>query len=102
MKKAYIIDARLENGKKPREYHDPEDKVLVWPDLVYIEFIALLIFMALLTVWSIVLAAPLEEPANAAATPNPSNSEHAPCGALKLNNLGSISTILNPHKRHSK
>ena len=49
MKKAYINDARLEEGKKPREYNDPEDKVLVWPDLVYIEFICLLIFMAFLT-----------------------------------------------------
>ena len=48
--------------------------MLVWPDLVYIEFIALLVFMAALTVWSIVLAAPLEEPANAAATPNPSKA----------------------------
>ena len=74
MKKAYINDKRIEEGKKPREYHDPEDKVLVWPDLVYIEFIALLIFMAFLTIWSIVLAAPLEEPANAAATPNPSKA----------------------------
>ena len=74
MKKAYINDARLDAGKKPREYNDPEDKVLVWPDLVYIEFIALLIFTAALTVWSIVLAAPLEEPANAAATPNPSKA----------------------------
>ena len=42
MKKAYINDKRLEEGGKPTEYHDPEDKVLVWPDLVYIEFIALI------------------------------------------------------------
>ena len=74
MKKAYINDKRLEAGKKPREYNDPEDKVLVWPDLVYIEFIALLVFTAFLTIWSIVLSAPLEEPANAAATPNPSKA----------------------------
>ena len=74
MKKAYINDKRLEARKKPREYNDPEDKVLVWPDLVYIEFIALLVFTAFLTIWSIVLSAPLEEPANAAATPNPSKA----------------------------
>ena len=74
MKKAYINDSRLEAGKKPREYNDPEDKVLVWPDLVYIEFIALLVFMAFLTIWAIMFAAPLEEPANAAATPNPSKA----------------------------
>ena len=45
MKKAYINDTRIEKGDKPLEYHDPEDKVLVWPDLVYIEFIALLFLL---------------------------------------------------------
>ena len=74
MKKSYINDRRIENGKKPNEYHDPEDKVLVWPDLVYIEFIALLLFMVFLIVWSIVVAAPLEEPANPSVTPNPSKA----------------------------
>jgi hypothetical protein len=74
MKKSYINDARLERGEKPTEYHDPEDKVLVWPDLVYIEFIALILFMVFLIVWSILVPAPLEEPANPAATPNPSKA----------------------------
>ena len=74
MKKSYINDARLEQGKKPTEYHDPKDKVLVWPDLVYIEFIALILFMVFLIVWSILVPAPLEEPANPAATPNPSKA----------------------------
>ena len=69
MHKAYINDERLEKGLKPSEYNDPDDKVLVWPDLVYIEFIALILFTVFLTVWSIVVAAPLEEPANSAATP---------------------------------
>jgi len=74
MKKSYINDSRLEKGEKPTEYHDPEDKVLVWPDLVYIEFIALILFMVFLIVWSILVPAPLEEPANPAATPNPSKA----------------------------
>ena len=74
MKKSYINDRRIDAGKKPTEYHDPEDKVLVWPDLVYIEFIALLLFMVFLLVWSIVVAAPLEEPANPSVTPNPSKA----------------------------
>ena len=74
MKKSYINDSRLEKGEKPLEYHDPEDKVLVWPDLVYIEFIALLLFMVFLIVWSILVAAPLEEPANPSVTPNPSKA----------------------------
>ena len=58
MNKAYVNDARLENGLKPTEYNDPDDKVLVWPDLVYIEFIALILFTVFLTVWSILVAAP--------------------------------------------
>tara|TARA_Y100001970_G_scaffold229419_1_gene284570 strand:- start:106 stop:1224 length:1119 start_codon:yes stop_codon:yes gene_type:complete len=74
MKQAYINDERLGRGEKPNEYHDPEDKVLVWPDLVYIEFIALLLFMVFLIVWSLLSGAPLEEPANPAATPNPSKA----------------------------
>ena len=74
MHKAYINDERLEQGLKPSEYNDPDDKVLVWPDLVYIEFIALILFTVFLVVWSILVAAPLEEPANPAATPNPSKA----------------------------
>ena len=74
MHKAYINDERLEKGLKPSEYNDPDDKVLVWPDLVYIEFIALILFTVFLVVWSILVAAPLEEPANPAATPNPSKA----------------------------
>ena len=74
MHKAYINDERIEKGLKPSEYNDPDDKVLVWPDLVYIEFIALILFTVFLTVWSIIVAAPLEEPANPAATPNPSKA----------------------------
>ena len=74
MYKAYENDERMSKGEKPMEYNDPDDKVLVWPDLVYIEFIALIIFMVFLIVWSVLVAAPLEEPANPAATPNPSKA----------------------------
>tara|TARA_Y100000590_G_scaffold217133_2_gene245892 strand:- start:7785 stop:8900 length:1116 start_codon:yes stop_codon:yes gene_type:complete len=74
MKQASDNDARLSSGKKPNEYHDPDEKVLVWPDLVYVEFISLILCMCLLLVWSIGLEAPLEEPANPAATPNPSKA----------------------------
>ena len=62
MKKAYRNDERLDRGEKPEEWNDPDDKVLVWPDLVYIELIALILFMVFLIVWSILIAAPLEEP----------------------------------------
>ena len=76
MFKAYRNDIRIEQGLKPEEYNDPDDKVLVWPDLVYIEFICLILFQVFLIVWSILVAAPIEEPANPAATPNPVSYTH--------------------------
>ncbi len=50
------------------------DKVLVWPDLVYTELICMVALTALLVIWGIVLQAPLEEPASAVKTPNPSKA----------------------------
>ncbi len=50
------------------------DKVHVWPYLVRAEFLCCLVIMVLLTVWSVGLDAPLEEPANPALTPNPSKA----------------------------
>ncbi len=51
-----------------------EDKVHVWPYLTRIEFLALLLVMIVMLVWSITLNAPLEEPANPTMTPNPSKA----------------------------
>jgi len=50
------------------------DKVQVWPYLVRVEFLASLLVMVILTFWSFLLDAPLEEPANPALTPNPSKA----------------------------
>jgi len=50
------------------------DKIHTWPHLVRNEFIAGLIAMIGLTIWSIVLDAPLEQPANPTKTPNPSKA----------------------------
>jgi hypothetical protein len=50
------------------------DKVQVWPYLVKVEFLAALLVMVILTFWSFLLDAPLEEPANPALTPNPSKA----------------------------
>ena len=73
MREAVRNDRRLREGKPPIE-KDEEDRVWVWPDLVYTELIALVLCTAILIVWSIVLKAPLEQPANAANTPNPSKA----------------------------
>ena len=50
------------------------EKTWVWPDLVYTELLAMVIGMIVLVVWSLVLKAPIEEPANPARTPNPSKA----------------------------
>lgn len=50
------------------------DRVHVWPYLVRSEFICSIIVMVILTVWSITIDAPLEEPANPTQTPNPSKA----------------------------
>jgi len=68
-----INDVRIGAGDKPVEALETR-KYHVWPDLVYIEFIALILCSALLIVWSILLKAPLEEPANPTASPNPSKA----------------------------
>jgi len=52
----------------------PEDTVLVWPNLVYIELIAMLFSMAVLLFLSLVSPAPLEEVASADTTPNPTKA----------------------------
>jgi hypothetical protein len=66
-------DRRKEEGLPPVEKLDNE-KVLVWPDLVYTEMICMIALSALLIFWAIWLQAPLEEPASSAKTPNPSKA----------------------------
>ena len=66
-------DQRIAAGKPLFEQED-NDKVLVWPDLVYTEMICMVILTAVLVIWGVVLQAPLEEPASAVKTPNPSKA----------------------------
>ncbi len=49
-------------------------EVHVWPFLMRIEFLAAIIVTVILTVWSITLNAPLEEPANPNLTMNPAKA----------------------------
>lgn len=54
--------------------NDPEDKVHTFPFLVHPEFISTIVCAALLTLWSVWLDAPLEQPADPSRTPNPSKA----------------------------
>ncbi|MBS0265599.1 MAG: hypothetical protein JSS02_26940 [Planctomycetes bacterium] len=72
-KRAVDNDQRIAAGRPLFEQED-NDKVLVWPDLVYTEMICMVILTAVLVLWGTVLQAPLEEPASASRTPNPSKA----------------------------
>ena len=75
MSQAYDNDDRIAAGQPPNEASDGEaEKTWVWPDLVYTELLAMVIGMIILVVWSLLLKAPIEEPANPARTPNPSKA----------------------------
>ncbi|MSQ31360.1 MAG: hypothetical protein EXR64_04960 [Dehalococcoidia bacterium] len=61
-----------------------EEELLVWPDLVFIEFISAVVFTILLVGLSVVVDAVLLDRANPAVTPNPSK---APWYFLNLQEL---------------
>ena len=74
MYKARRNDELSERGDPTFEKSEVEDKIFTWPDLVFSEFICMVILTVVLVVWSIVLQAPLEEPANTSVAPNPSKA----------------------------
>src|SRR5436190_9521831 len=82
-KRAVDNDQRIAAGRPLFEQED-NDKVLVWPDLVYTEMICMVIVTAVLVVWGIVLQAPLEGPASPVRRPNPPK---APWSSLALQEM---------------
>ncbi len=72
-RQAAINDTNIALGK-PLIEEGKDDKVLVWPDLVYTEMICLVLASAVLVLWAVLLPAPLESPANPAGPPNPSKA----------------------------
>jgi hypothetical protein len=51
-----------------------DDKIQVWPYLVRVEFLATILVLAIMVIWSVSLNAPLEAMANKSLTPNPSKA----------------------------
>ena len=72
-RRAALNDERTAAGK-PLLEEDRDDKVLVWPDLVYTELICLVLSTAALTLWAILAKAPLEQPASPGWAPNPAKA----------------------------
>ena len=84
MHKAQTNDDLMARGEPTFEKSEAEDKIFTWPDLVFSEFICMVILTVVMVVWSIALPAPLEEPANPSVAPNPSK---APWYFLNLQEL---------------
>jgi hypothetical protein len=74
MSKATANDRLAARGEPTFEQTEVEDKIFTWPDLVFSEFICMVVLTVVMVVWSIGLRAPLEEPANLAIAPNPSKA----------------------------
>ncbi len=61
-------------ANRPLFEEEDNEKILVWPDLVYSELICMIMLTAILVLWASLLQAPLEEPASSVKTPNPSKA----------------------------
>ena len=59
---------------RPRPKRSREEEVLVWPDLLFIEFIAAVLFTVSFLIVSVFINAPLLNRANLNVTPNPSKA----------------------------
>ena len=73
LSRAVQNDDRIAKGEPVLEKLEDE-KVLVWPDLVYTELIAMVIATFALVMWAVLLKAPLEQPATSEKAPNPSKA----------------------------
>ncbi len=62
--------ARTAAVERPRPKREREEEVLVWPDLVFIEFIAAVLFTLTFIVLSVFIDAPLLNRANPDVTPD--------------------------------
>ena len=74
LRQASVNDMRLERGEPPREALESNKKVLVWPDLVFSEFICTVLLAAVFIAWAILVEAPIEEPASGTRAPNPAKA----------------------------
>src|SRR6185295_4108894 len=57
-----------------RQKRERDQELLVWPDLVFVEFICAVLFTITFVILSVIVNAPLLDKANANITPNPSKA----------------------------
>ncbi len=63
-----------ESLAKEKDLQVSDDELQTWPFLLRKEFLAAIIVMIILMIWSIALDAPLEEPSDPSLTPNPAKA----------------------------
>ncbi|OJW08774.1 MAG: hypothetical protein BGO49_08255 [Planctomycetales bacterium 71-10] len=73
LRRGVINDARRAEGLPVLEALE-QDRVLSWPDLVYIELICMVAMTLFLIAWAVALPAPLEQPAKMTEAPNPAKA----------------------------
>ena len=73
-RQATLNDMRIEKGEPPAEALESNKKVLVWPDLVYPEFVMTVALAAAFIIWGVLVEAPIEEPASGTRAPNPAKA----------------------------
>jgi hypothetical protein len=76
--------ATAQRAAEARPKREREQELLVWPDLVFVEFISAVVFTVVLIALSTLVNAPLLDRANPTVTPNPSK---APWYFLNLQEL---------------
>jgi hypothetical protein len=74
LRKAYLNDKQIAAGGIPWEKTESDEKLFVWPDLVYTEMLCTILLTIVMIVWSVGLRAPLEEAANPTSSPNPAKA----------------------------
>lgn len=78
------VETQARPAATPRPRRERDEELLVWPDLVFVEFISAVLFTVTLTLLSSAINGPLLDKANPDVTPNPSK---APWYFLNLQEL---------------
>ncbi|MBI4431123.1 MAG: cytochrome C [Candidatus Omnitrophica bacterium] len=74
LRRAVENDEAITKGGSTFEGKESDQKLYTWPNLIYQEFICSILVGVVLLIWSILLKAPLEEPADPSISPNPSKA----------------------------
>src|ERR1051326_4349274 len=74
LRKAYLNDRQIVSGGMTFEKTETNEKLFVWPDLVYTEMLCMIALTIVMIIWSVALRAPLEEAANPTSSPNPAKA----------------------------